>query len=99
MSMNACRYALQVQDACNISGVFLGIQPLIEQINADYAAHARSTDRNDYFRHHPALILYLDKMCDLMRWSRDQPEGASFSEAYTRACDYAVAPEPTEAST
>ncbi len=87
--LNACKYALDVQDACNISGVFLGLNKLVEQICKDYSAEPRGIGRNDYFRKHPALILYLDKMCDLMRWDRDQPEDASYRQAYHRALEYA----------
>lgn len=72
-----CKWALDVQDACNIGGVTLSFHALVvrlRHLNLDYKTH-------------PAAVLFLDKIEDLM----GRPLGFSndidyYSKAY-HACE------------
>lgn len=104
--MNACKFALDVQDACNVSGVLLSFNRLVEQVNADFncpdlddtnhaaavvtGGRGRSCTRSDFIRNHPAIILYMDKMHDLM----GRPGLDEFGKAYERATAYVEESQP-----
>jgi hypothetical protein len=86
--MNTYAYALQVQDACNLSGVLLGLSRLVDELNKEYSlacANGGTADRNKFLREHPALILYLDKIEDLRHRPAEKAGYlAVFSNAYDR---------------
>lgn len=74
--MNIYKDALQVQDACNLSGVVLSWARAMKVITDAAQAGGHGTD---WVRLHPVNVLYADKVADLTA------RGASFSEAY-QAC-------------
>jgi hypothetical protein len=54
--------ALDIQDACNISGLLRDLPRVLDAVHGD--AHARGQG-TDYVNTHPLLRLWLDKCCAL----------------------------------
>lgn len=70
--------ALQVQDACNLSGVVHSLSALVSRLHRD----PESTG-TDWVNHHPLVILYLDKLNSLAGIQyNDAPITAAYSRAY-----------------
>ncbi len=61
----ACKNALDVQDACNFSGVLLSFARDMEAVR-DHLRANNAYD-SDAFAKHPVAILYMDKLADLQR--------------------------------
>ena len=61
--MNVYRQALLVQDACNISGVVISLGKLMEELCEQVP---EGVNRGEWLRSHPALLLYVDKVNDMM---------------------------------
>lgn len=80
----AARDALQVQDACNVSGVVHGFARAMEAVMDDcrngYACMSGITG-TDAARHHPVTVLFMDKLNDMCGRELSQIE---YCEAYEK---------------
>lgn len=88
----ACKNSLDVQDACNISGV---LHSFLEDLAA-VRAHPGNSG-TDWIRRHPVVVLYVDKLFDMV----GRPEYTDYAHAhdYCRdVLDQANANHPSEAS-
>lgn len=64
--------AIQVQDACNLSGVVHTFSRIVTKIWEEANMNQKSTD---WVNHHPIAILYADKIAHLATGSTiDSPE-------------------------
>ncbi len=65
---DAAKDALQVQDACNVSGVVLGFARAMEAVNAErWRLEAAGVPTgSDFVRHHPVVILWVNKLEDMV---------------------------------
>ena len=71
---NACADAMQVQDACNVSGVVLAFARAMEAINAERERLGQGTD---FVRNHPVTILFVNKLEDMV--------ASNFRDRYSKA--------------
>lgn len=86
----AHKNALDVQDACNFSGVLLAFARDMEAVREHM--HATGGFNTRAFALHPVAILYMDKLADL----QGRPGTDELSEAWD-ACDaVAHTPVPSE---
>lgn len=68
------REALQVQDACNLSGVALGFSRAVSRLRELLESEANGRVSTDRINRHPVCVLWADKLQSLA--------GAGFSDAY-----------------
>ena len=60
----ACKQALQVQNACNLSGVVLSFARAMQDVR-NYLSHTGASGAGwAGLRKHPAMILWVDKIND-----------------------------------
>jgi len=71
---DAARDAIQVQDACNVSGVVHGFARAMEAVMDDCKS-------SDAARHHPITVLFMDKLNDMCGRELSQIE---YCEAYEK---------------
>ncbi len=76
--------ALDVQDACNLSGVVYGMKQMMDAVCAEAQELGQGTD---YRNTHPLVMLWLDKLCHLAGIQACQ--GASAQERIDVAFDEA----------
>ncbi len=72
----ACKNAIDVQDACNFSGVLLSFARDMEAVR-DHM-RAEGTYGSEAFATHPVAIAYIDKLSDLQR----RPDSMDVSRAF-----------------
>ncbi len=75
---NIYQTALDVQDACNMSGVLFSFAECMKTINAEMREQGKG---EDYRRKHPVVILFLSKLNDMAGFSTDT-SFSSFLPAY-----------------
>jgi hypothetical protein len=93
--VNVYQFALDVQNACNLSGVVLSLAKLMEQLCDDCRASSWVGPRNEWLRNHPALRLYLDKVNDMMgRPDLRDDSFERFGKAYDACQALAKDPKP-----
>ena len=97
----AAQEALDVQDACNLSGVVGAFHRCV--MNTLWPEARRIGQGTDWVNTHPIVTLYLDKLADLNCPSRQCGTIADFGPAYLEVCriaesadDSAVVTESTE---
>ena len=77
--------ALDVQDACNLSGVLKSFAHMIDDVWAEAREVGQATE---YFNQHPIVRLWIDKLCHLARiqvWQGAEAERhiwAAYDEAH-----------------
>ena len=74
----AAKTALDVQDACNLSGVVFSFAKVMQVICDEAHRLGKGTD---WKNRHPIVILFLDKLADLAGCC-DRGTGLTFSRAY-----------------
>lgn len=67
----AAKEAIQVQDACNLSGVSISFRQAVQAITREPAGVGK-------LRTHPIMILFLDKMFDLI----GRPDTSDYGKAF-----------------
>jgi len=77
----AAKLALQVQDACNLSGI---VKSFSEVMSAVWVEASRLEKGTDWVNTHPVALLFISKICDLSRYTYGN-ETSNFSKAY-KAC-------------
>lgn len=77
----AAQLALQVQDACNLSGV---VRSFDQVMTAVWDEARRSEKGTDWVNTHPIALLFVSKICDLSRYTYGS-ETENFRVAY-EAC-------------
>ena len=77
----AAQAALQMQDACNLSGLVHDFPNLLRPVWDE--AH-RLSQGTDYVNTHPIIVMVISKLCDLTRYTYGS-EQDNFKKAY-EAC-------------
>ncbi len=85
----ACRNAIDVQNACNFSGVLFSFAEDMRAVCDHLNATGESSSINRAL--HPVAVLYIDKLADLQR----RPGYEEFGKAL-RACEAAITTNPSE---
>lgn len=80
MPRNIYADAIQVQDACNLSGVVKSWAEAMDAIWAEARAQGKGTD---YVNTHPVNVLYADKVYSLTGYGREF--GAAYKTAQEKA--------------
>lgn len=75
----AAKLAIDIQDACNLSGVLGSFNTIVHDVLWPEAR--RLNKGTDWVNQHPICTLFLDKLCDL---NRVQREVTGFSQAYDK---------------
>ena len=88
---DCCKAALAVQDACNVMGVMYDYREMVI-----YLCHQGYGFSGKSLRDHPAVILFHDKMEDLMRVPLSERNFEKYSDAYEK-CKRIVESEPCAA--
>ncbi len=78
----ACKNALDVQDACNFSGVLLSFARDMEVVREELKRTGKY-DSNSFAKH-PVALWYLDKLADLQ--GRPADDGLVLSNAHDELC-------------
>jgi hypothetical protein len=84
----AAQTALDVQDACNLSGVVFTFAAVMKAICERANQLGAGTE---WKNQHPIVVLFLDKLADLARCC-DRGDGRRFSVAYDSVRAIAAAP-------
>ena len=83
---NARKYldAMNVQDACNMSGILWSYQRMLTEILEQDAPKVRGTGyfMNEWFAFHPVLVLYQSKIMDLGKLFEATVGDANYANAY-----------------
>ena len=75
----AAQMALDVQNACNLSGVVYSFAKVMQAICDE--ANRQSGRGTEWKNRHPIVILFLDKLADLARCC-DRGDSLTFHRAY-----------------
>lgn len=86
----ACKNAIEVQDACNFSGVLRSFAEDMEAVREHLRAEGAYSSLA--FATHPVALMYLDKLADLQR----RPDHDELYVAF-KACRDAYTPAAAEA--
>ncbi len=93
---NIYKEALDVQDACNSSGVIHSLSRAMEEIWKEAREKNLGTE---YVNQHPVVKMFLTKLCDLAKMDSEFPSKA-YDECYEKSLEAIPAPaEPNEQST
>lgn len=85
--MNIYQTAIDVQDACNLSGVINSWKLCFQEINNEMQT-AKAGD--DFRRKHPVNILFLSKVSQMMGFN-DPVDWVSYGKAYQICKEKAIA--------
>jgi len=92
MTINGlCKLSLDVQMACNLSGVVHSFQTVLSELWAYAHENKKGTD---WVNQHPVSVLFVDKMADLAQVDHSN-HAEPFHSAYNWANDRVDNPEIT----
>jgi hypothetical protein len=89
----AARVAIDMQNACNLSGLVHDFPNLLRPVWNE--AH-RLNKGTDYVNTHPIIVMVISKLCDLTRYTYGN-EQDNFGKAY-EACKALADPTPESSS-
>lgn len=91
MPANPYQLALEVQDACNASGVVKSLSNVVELLWIEARKEGKGTD---YVNKHPVLRLFLEQLVYLNGGAYNEGDGPTYSEAYA-ICESKANVQPT----
>jgi len=80
--MNIYQTALDVQDACNLSGVVHSFSQVITEVWKEAREKGQGTA---YVNSHPVVLLFIDKLASLSGYNSDDSMAKAYGSVYDQA--------------